>query len=361
MGKKAVSKLFYYVSIVLTLILAGITLAAAFASDVPPANSRILPFIGLAVPVLLLVNLVVSIYWILRWRYWLFIPLIAILGNWGYLSCVFQFFTSPSKAESSLTIATYNVDSFGFEHTGYSCKEIAAYMESQQADILCFQEFGINQDFTTDSVKAALSNWPYALIPYTPDSIPLLQLALFSKYPIRNSQLITYPDSKNCSMWCDIDVNGKMIRVFNNHLQTTEVSQNKQRLKNELSRDETSSRTEIAATRLLNGLYQNFMKRANQAVTLQKVIHASPHPTLVCGDFNSLPSSFTYRTIKGSKLQDGFQTCGHGYMYTFRYFKHLLRIDYILHSKEIEGIDYFSPELDYSDHNPVVMKVHYVL
>ena len=82
-----------------------------------------------------------------------------------------------------------------------------------------------------------------------------------------------------------------------------------------------------------------------------------PYPTLVCGDFNSLPSSYVYHAVKGDKLLDGFQTGGHGYMYTFKYFKHLLRIDYILHSPELKGLDYFSPDWEYSDHNPVVMRM----
>lgn len=90
---------------------------------------------------------------------------------------------------------------------------------------------------------------------------------------------------------------------------------------------------------------------------INQLISDSPYPTLVCGDFNSLPSSYVYQTVKGEKMNDGFQTCGHGYMYTFRYFKHLLRIDYILHSSEFQGVDYFSPDLEYSDHNPVVMRM----
>ena len=94
-----------------------------------------------------------------------------------------------------------------------------------------------------------------------------------------------------------------------------------------------------------------------QANTLKQLIAASPYPTIICGDFNSLPSSYVYHTVKGDKLQDGFQTSGHGYMYTFKFFKHLLRIDYILHSPELNSTDYFSPDLTYSDHNPVVMRV----
>lgn len=372
---KAFYRLLYYISILLTGILAGFTLTGAFAESSLPKDSMLMPFIGLALPVLLIINLIAVLYWAIRWRCWVFIPLIAIGGNWGYLTRVIQFplFDSASKprielegASSSsnnsatdtniLTLATYNVNSFNREHTGFSCKEIAAYMKDLGVDLFCFQEFGINNEFTVDSICKALAEWSYHYIPTSPAGESLLQLAVFSRYPIKEEQLITYPASNNCSLQCDIDVNGKTIRLFNNHLQTTEVSRNKRKLEKELLADDTE-RAERAALTLAGSLHENFKKRAAQANHLHQLVIASPHPTLVCGDFNSLPSSYTYATVKGDKLNDGFQTSGHGYMYTFRYFKHLLRIDYIFHSKEFQGVDYFSPDLEYSDHKPVVMRM----
>ena len=45
-------------------------------------------------------------------------------------------------------------------------------------------------------------------------------------------------------------------------------------------------------------------------------------------------------------------------MYTYRYAKRMLRIDYIFHSPSLKGIAYYSPDLDLcSDHNPVIMEV----
>lgn len=367
---KAFYRLFYYISILLTSLLASFTLAGAFAGSATPESLRLLPFIGLALPVLLLANFAAALYWTIRWRCWVLIPLVAILGNWGYLSRVLQFplfdsasqpkgvVTEPAETKNAgtLTLATYNVGSFNREHTGFSCKQIADYMKNIGVDIFCFQEFGINNEFTVDSLCVALAEWPYHSIPSSPEGKNLLQLAVFSRYPITKEQLMTYPDSKNCSLWCDIDINGRTIRLFNNHLQTTEVSRNKRKLEKDLQVN-NGERTEQAALTLINGLYENFKKRDVQANLLNQQITASPHPTLACGDFNSLPSSYTYHKVKGDKLKDGFQTCGHGYMYTFHHFKHLLRIDYIFHSPEFQGMDYFSPNLDYSDHNPVVMKV----
>ena len=371
---KAFYRLFYYISIVLTSILAGVTIAGAFVGNAAPDSFKFMPFIGLILPILLLANLASAIYWTIRWRCWVFIPLIAIFSNWGYISCVLQSpFFSPASSPmvkmnvytpGVLTVATYNVDAFNHEHTGYSCKEIASYMRNLQADILCFQEFGINDEFGIDSIYAALSNWPYHYIPSSPEGKNLLQLAVFSRYPIREQSLITYPDSKNCSLWCDIEIPGRTIRLFNNHLQTTEVTRNKRKLEKELYKEDTQ-KAERAALTLIDGLHENFRKRAGQADVLKQLIADSPHPTLVCGDFNSLPSSYVYHTIKGdkkgdkkgNKLQDGFQTSGHGYMYTFKFFKHLLRIDYVLHSPELKSTDYFSPDWSYSDHNPVVMRM----
>ena len=308
---KAFYRLFYYISIVLTSILAGVTIAGAFVGNAAPDSFKFMPFIGLILPILLLANLASAIYWTIRWRCWVFIPLIAIFSNWGYISCVLQSpFFSPASSPmvkmnvytpGVLTVATYNVDAFNHEHTGYSCKEIASYMRNLQADILCFQEFGINDEFGIDSIYAALSNWPYHYIPSSPEGKNLLQLAVFSRYPIKEEHLIIYPDSKNCSLACDIEINGRTIRLFNNHLQTTEVSQNKRKLEKGLRTDD-SQRVEHAALGLIDGLHENFRKRAVQADLLKQLIAASPYPTLVCGDFNSLPSSYVYHTIKGDKL-----------------------------------------------------------
>ena len=78
-------------------------------------------------------------------------------------------------------------------------------------------------------------------------------------------------------MWCDLDVNGQTVRVFNNHLQTTEVSQNKRRLERELAKNELTGREEAVARQLLEGLNENFRKRAAQAKTLEQLIRTTPY------------------------------------------------------------------------------------
>jgi endonuclease/exonuclease/phosphatase family metal-dependent hydrolase len=103
----------------------------------------------------------------------------------------------------------------------------------------------------------------------------------------------------------------------------------------------------------------NAVVRGQQAEYISTIVDDTHYPIVVCGDFNSLPSEYAYRKTKGDKLEDGFRMAGSGYMYTYRYLKHLLRIDYIFVPKEFKGYMYASPNLDYSDHKPVIMAMGY--
>ena len=117
-----------------------------------------------------------------------------------------------------------------------------------------------------------------------------------------------------------------------------------------------SEREKEALENINRQIVNNQKIRANQAKLIEKHITKTEKPIILCGDFNDTPASYTYRTLK-SNLKDGFRTCGKGYGYTFRGLLHLLRIDYIFHSDNLQGIEYYSPSLKWSDHNPVIMKV----
>lgn len=368
MGKAAVKGLFHLILIIATFILAGVTILASRSGHYDPNDSVIMSLLGLALPVLLLCNLVVAVCWALARKKWVWVPLIAFFLNWEYLTTVVQFRLSrkiPAEALSEagkptgyLTVATYNVHSFGNEITGYSCKEIARYMQERNVDVLCFQEFSGNRYYPTDSLRRVLSRWKYALIPAGDSLRGLLPIAVFSRYPLVNGHYISYPNSSNCSMTCDIVLGRDTIRLLNNHLQTTSISQKRKKWQRELNTDDT--RREVQAVQdAAETLHGNFVKRAAQTDSICRLAIASPHPVVVCGDFNSLPSSYTYYQLS-EILQDGFKSGGHGYMYTYRFGKRLFRIDYAFHSPELDCIDYFSPDLDLcSDHNPVVLTVKY--
>ena len=135
-----------------------------------------MPLLGLAVPVLLVSCLIVTLCWALARRKWAFITLTAFFFNWEYLTAVIRFgsphevsATAPApnrQGENSgyLTVATYNVHNFGNEITGYSCKQIAKYMQQQHVDVLCFQE--IRRKQTLHGRQSASCPFPLAICHY---------------------------------------------------------------------------------------------------------------------------------------------------------------------------------------------------
>lgn len=358
---KALFRLFYYTSILLTIILAIFTILASLTKYVSPESSLLISLAGLILPVLLITNLLVAIYWTARWRCWALIPIIAIAVNWEYVTCIYQIPRQPPihQQGNNITFSSYNVCSFkycGSEYVTTTAKSISGYMQKEKVDILCLQECTLTKEQPLDSIKAIFSYWPYIYIPESPKGKSLLQLAVFSRYPILNKRLISFTGTSNCSLWCDIEVKGKTIRVFNNHLQTTSYNQHKPKLNPSHSLF-SFLENEKNILQLSTVFDKNFKERVEQVNLIRTLINHSPHPLIVCGDFNSLPSSYSYHNIKGETLKDGFRTCGHGYMYTYKYIKKMLRIDYILHSPEMDGLDYFSPDLNYSDHKPVLMRL----
>ena len=357
MGRSAIKGFAHFILVVVTGILAAITVIAAYAGDFHPEESMLITLLGMFLPVLLVINIIVALCWGIARKWWILIPLAAMGGCHHYLSTVCQF--HPFKkvslpVDSTLTVSTYNVHSFGNEFTGYSCKKIAEEMQQRQVDILCFQEFCGNQYFSRDSLLCALSPWEHHLIPAADSTSSLLPIAVFSRYPSVNGQFIIYPDSKNCSMICDVTVGTDTLRIINNHLQTTSISQNRSRWEREWNSNDTKRETK-AVQNAAETLHRNFVKRAHQADSICNLALQSPYPVIMCGDFNSIPSSYTYRRL-AETLEDGFKSAGSGYMYTYKYGKRLLRIDYIFHSAELKAARYYSPNLNLcSDHNPVIM------
>jgi endonuclease/exonuclease/phosphatase family metal-dependent hydrolase len=359
MGKRAVSRLLYCYSILLTLVIGGLALCGKIAGYYSAEHSTFLCVMALLLPAVLVVNALLAVYWALRLKLWVLIPIVCIACNSDYLRSVFRVKqTVTTDMPKSLVVSSYNVASFNNEPTGHSCKAIAGYLKDCRVDIACFQEFGINREFNEDSVRRAMSHWKYCSIPHTTDGHSILQTAIFSRYPIIDTRLIVFRNSGNCSMVCNILVGRDTITVVNNHLQTTAVRRNKANIDKAVHANSNGGMWS-AAMRLYNGITENAVVRGQQAEYMSHIVKESIHRTIVCGDFNSIPSEYVYRKMRGNNLEDGFRMAGAGYMYTYRFLKHLLRIDYIFVPKDFKGYMYASPNLDYSDHKPVIMAMGY--
>ena len=77
---------------------------------------------------------------------------------------------------------------------------------------------------------------------------------------------------------------------------------------------------------------------------------------MICGDFNDVPSSFTYFRIKGG-WQDAFLQRGFGIGRSFIALAPTLRIDYILPDNHFEVRQFDMIDEDLSDHIMLVSDI----
>jgi endonuclease/exonuclease/phosphatase family metal-dependent hydrolase len=336
---------------IVTLVFSGFSSFAFLSQYVRPSSFVFFQWIGLFLPVLLMINLLLLIFWSSRKKNWFFFPLIALLANSFYYPRVFQFpFKSQSKRDlvSDILIGSYNVRGFQMDYGGSSLMEIANFINKKHINVLCLQE--VPAGISRENLMAAFPSFPYMIS--SPKAIDASNVVVFSIFPIRSSQTISFPKRPNCAMIVDLDIKGKSVRLFNCHLQTTNWNQVKKKKEFETNDFEDNIYHMFKIEHVMS---DNYRSRALQADSISRFIHASSSPVIVCGDFNDVPASYTYHKMKGN-LTDSFCACGRGYTHTYRYLHKLLRIDYLFCSPQNFTPRYYeSPEIEYSDHKPIII------
>ena len=96
-----------------------------------------------------------------------------------------------------------------------------------------------------------------------------------------------------------------------------------------------------------------FMQRAIQAELVKEQLAKTHYPAIITGDFNDVPSSYTYKTIKGN-WQDAFLEKGFGVGASFLGISPTLRIDYILANSSWEVRGWESIDENLSDHHMIM-------
>jgi endonuclease/exonuclease/phosphatase family metal-dependent hydrolase len=350
--KSIVFKIFILLNVVLAIAL-GMSYLARY---VAPSLSLPIAFAGMAYSYILVVFLLFTLILVLRKKYmWILFNLLVVGVGWQNLSSWLQF-NFKNKAEYEFRVMSYNVklfDLYNWKNNRAQKTKMLEFIAGQQPDIVSFQEFYYdNKKFPIDSVSKALS-MPYF---YVTDSRFLNNFqhfgqAIFSKYPIKESDLIKFPNTTNMALYCDIEIDkNKTIRVFSNHMESYRFSQVDYQFIGEL-KDKKTDIDKIPG--LLERLEYALVKRSYQAEKMASLIKSSPYPVIVTGDFNDTPNSYTYHQMKGD-LKDAFEASGRGFSNTYKGDFPSFRIDFILYGEGLNTSNYERLSFDISDHYPII-------
>lgn len=334
---KGLDKIVFFLnSLIATMLILAYLLPYA-----SPKNFALLSVISLAVPLLILLNILFVIYWLLKVKKQLILSLFVLIIGYAYVGSLYKFSSSKNvESSNNISIMSYNVRLFNVynwideENVG---KQISDFIIDIDPDVISFQEYHPSEDI---SMKA---NYQYKFEHLSGSRMRHGQV-IWSKYPILNSGSIEFEGSANNAIYADIIKEEDTIRVYNVHLQSSGINSDVEELKKEESQ------------KLLQRVASTFKMQQAQAEKVVGHLKSSPYKTVICGDFNNTAYSYVYKLIKGD-LVDTFERAGNGFGRTFDFKYFPVRIDFILADEEFQINHFKTYDLKLSDHFPILSKV----
>lgn len=324
---------------------------------------------GLTFPVLLFAILLFLIFYAIKKSKWAFVNLLIIVLGIPQIRASFAFNLannySLNKAEGDIKILQYNVKSWDqlrleqvSDFYGESFQpQMMKFLKESNADIMCFEEFFEGTDsskFKSNVTQIKALGYPYHYFRHGDllDGIYYYGDAIFSKFPISDTVSISsgYKQINPMLIYADVQLPKNKIRVFVTHLQSVGFTDDQYTAIQDLKKGEESG---IKQSRTIIGkLKKAYDSRYEQSQIVKQQLNSSPHPALLCGDFNDVPNSNTYFTIS-KNMKDAFIKKGTFIGRTFRYIFPTLRIDYILADKSFDIKKFKVIHIPYSDHYPI--------
>ena len=322
-----------------------VTLVAFLSPMVHPEKSVIPGLMSLAFPILIILNGLFVLVWIVLKNYAALLSLTAILLGWNTVTNFLNFNRSANITDDAITVATLNMHhmvDLNESRRPSEAQVLSLVEDLDSPDLLCLQESGPARRY-----QEALGFEHFHRIEGTSN-------AIFSNFEILDHGTIDPGPGHTRSGWYDVLLPADTVRMFLLYLASNRITAESEKLMEEGSLQEAESWREAGSLALR---YARASKvRAAQAALIREAIDASPHPVLVCGDFNDVPLSYSVATIRRD-LSDTFKARGRGTGTTYAGKLPGLRIDYILVDDRFEVLSHRVPRLDVSDHHPVIAKI----
>lgn len=359
---------FFMLLLLLVNVLAVVWLFLCYAASmVNPASVQNIAIFSLSSPFAIIANVFLVIVWLLSGKKWgALLSFIALAICYKIVFAIFAFnFMGGSVAKKAETVKvmSWNVHGMGiFDEPGNTnAKKIMALVKAENPDIFCTTEyFVMDKDSMKPYSHKIIADNKFKEYRIKVDNSLgtelLLGTAVFSKFPIvatKHYQISKYIYMLQCDMQLQ---RNNIVRMFFVHLCSFMLSEKDRAylssIKNKTKVDEKDKSYYRIFLRKFNA---DYAERATEANLASRIIESSPYPVLIAGDFNDLPASYTYTTMRAG-LNDAFVDKGFGIGRTYNQLFPTLRIDHIFYDpKGLHIIGYKCPSTPHiSDHNPVI-------
>lgn len=313
-----------------------------------PAKFWFFTIFGVLYPVFLVVTLGLFVWALFRRSSMKGLLLAVLLPSFFFAGRYFQPHWKKVEGEPSLKVVSYNVGLFAHADQAQDRAELAdsvsAFLMRQDADIICLQEFYLPSSINLDKwLRQRFPGYKAEYYVLTGKSGHAGNLTL-SRRPVVARGKEVFEKSTNMAIWTDVQLDSSTIRIYNCHFESYNISLGRlvKGLRDDVFREETGLK-----------MRRSIRERPRQVAHVLKSVNAAPVRSMVLGDFNDTPLSYTYfRLLTGR--HDAFVKAGKGFGATFRTLWPFIRIDYILYPKDLHAVSYEVGEATYSDHFPVI-------
>lgn len=355
-------KVLRFILLVLNLIAALLLLLSTLAGFQPPSEFILFSMLSYGYFILLNINIAFILFWLLFKRWTFLISLAAIVLRYSFVPLFFQIGGAADVSDN----ATIKVMSFNAHHyngrnmtsesergelTDSNAVAFLRLLRENDPDVLCLQEYLPY----TDGKKVHLADSMIAMgYRYHVSAYPSMGYSAticWSKYPLVNP---VYIDSSS-KLQVDVVMPDDTLRVFSLHLHSYKLDSSDLK---EIDRISHGTVDRDSARGTLGKLKNAIIAHEEEWDLLKPLIELSPYPTIVAGDFNDTPGSYIYQQMC-ELLSDSYVERGKGFCTTYHGFFPNFRIDYILHSKEMNALSYKRVKCNISDHYPIFVELEF--
>jgi endonuclease/exonuclease/phosphatase family metal-dependent hydrolase len=349
---------------------AVIFLLACLGPYLNPKKWWPISLMGLGFVFIIITLIAFVFFWLVFRPRFMLISLLSLAIGYKSIMVFFGFHISDKldyiKHKDALRIAHCNVARFiewkRNNNKGSQTRlKMMDQIKEQNADVLCFQEFFTSTDTQYyNNLKFIKEELGYPYHYFSNDEDGGLQWygqIIFSRIPLIDTGMVRFPKPSlpEALIHADVVWNGDTIRIYTTHLQSVQFQKHDFETIDNLK---NKNEIEVKASRgIFSKLKRGVINRAGQADLVRQEINKSPYPFVLTGDFNDVPNSYTYFTIKDNDLQDAFLMSGFGVGRTYYNIAPALRIDYMLTTKNFEVKQFNRITKNYSDHYMLVADV----